>query len=297
MMLPSHRQSTELSASFNTTTRANTRRGHTRIRENRNLTTANIRLMQGNSNSSVSDTNATATKLIRFGHSVEIGLDLIVVGAIDDGDNSEGRVYVYRRVDDEWIRDGRLGNLASGSRSEDFGSSVSLNGIVIVVGDDRYGDTDQGAFYVFHFEGLSWLQMQSAFVSTVCDGRFASHVELLDQYQLFVSCSEENISSGALYYYTRSSLWTQSNNVFTRKQTLVASDLRASEQFGVHSSSRGTTSVIGTWQSENGRVMAFALENGAWAEKTVIDAPTGFEQGFGHKVAFDGNTILIASYG
>lgn len=79
-----------------------------------------------------------------FGQSVAISADgkIVAVGAINDGDNSEGYVYVYERSDDSYSQVGIL----TGPSSGDFGSSVSISadGNTIVV-----GDSDGGSSYVF----------------------------------------------------------------------------------------------------------------------------------------------------
>lgn len=104
------------------------------------------------------------------------------------------------------------------TKARDFGTYVSLHDLVIVVGDSRYGDGERGVFYVYQFEGCSWIKMNGAFVNTGCDWKFGSHVELIDRYHMLVSCHRENGARNTMYYYTRTSLWTESMNTFTMKQ-------------------------------------------------------------------------------
>ncbi len=55
----------------------------------------------------------------------------------------------------EWKLESRFFPTGS-TKARDFGTSVSL--LVIVVGDSRYGDGESGAFYVYQFEGCSWIK-------------------------------------------------------------------------------------------------------------------------------------------
>lgn len=79
-----------------------------------------------------------------FGQSVAISADgkIVAVGAINDGDNSEGYVYVYERSDDSYNQVGIL----TGPTSGNFGNcvSISADGNTIVVGDSTGGSS-----YVF----------------------------------------------------------------------------------------------------------------------------------------------------
>jgi len=87
-----------------------------------------------------------------FGHSLSIGADTAVVGALYDNDrgDSSGSAYVFKRVGDLWTQTAKL--LASdGAAGDRFGRSVSISGdtaIVCASQDDDAGE-DSGSAYIF----------------------------------------------------------------------------------------------------------------------------------------------------
>ncbi len=120
--------------------------------------------------------------------------------------------------------------------------------------------------------------MNGAFVNTGCDWKFGSHVELIGRYHMLVSCHRENGARNTVYYYTRTSLWTESMNTFTMKQRLEASDASASSNFGMYTSTNGNVAIVGTSGPSYGKVYVFVLDtfataDGTWEEKAVIQAP------------------------
>ena len=91
----------------------------------------------------------------RFGVSVAISGDTMVVGAVFDGDNGidSGSAYVFERDQggtDNWSQVTKL--LASdGAEGDAFGFSVAINGDTVVVGADFDDDNgiNSGSAYVF----------------------------------------------------------------------------------------------------------------------------------------------------
>lgn len=97
-------------------------------------------------------TGSDSDVLDRFGQSVSIEGDTVVVGAVSHGDNSSGSAYVFVRDKDtgRWNEQQEL--ISSDGLSHDrFGESVAISARNIVVG--AYGKdhfaTDQGSAYVF----------------------------------------------------------------------------------------------------------------------------------------------------
>ena len=93
-----------------------------------------------------------ATEWIRFGRSVAIDGDVLVVGADLSNDAGEyaGSAYVYRRVEEEWREEAKL-RASDADAGNLFGHSVSLSSSVAVIAapsDDDAGDRS-GSAYVF----------------------------------------------------------------------------------------------------------------------------------------------------
>merc|ERR1719271_1261466 len=89
----------------------------------------------------------------RFGDSVAVSGDLVVVGAYanDDTGDRSGSAYVYRTTNGgaSWTQVAKL--VASDAAAEDyFGHSVAVSGDLVVVGAGGYDDDGcPGSAYVF----------------------------------------------------------------------------------------------------------------------------------------------------
>ena len=88
----------------------------------------------------------------RFGTSVAISGDTIVVGATgdDDGGSGAGTAFVFDRQDGQWVETAKLIAADSSDRAR-FGAMVSIDSDTIIVGapeEDEKG-TNAGAVYIF----------------------------------------------------------------------------------------------------------------------------------------------------
>lgn len=93
----------------------------------------------------------------RFGNSVSISGNLIVVGALlhDFPFSGEGAAYIFRREDSGWVEETKLTAL-DGAVSDAFGSSVAIENDRVLVG--ALGANVGGAAYLFERSGMSWIQ-------------------------------------------------------------------------------------------------------------------------------------------
>jgi hypothetical protein len=143
-----------------------------------------------------------------FGWSVAISGDRIVVGAIhedssyssifnsNEGAQDSGAAYVFNRMDNTWTEEGILKPISAGA-GDKFGSSVSYDGGVIVVGAHREDSTadwpneganDAGAVYVFGKQD-SWFEITTL---------KASNAEANDLFGESVAVSGDTIIVGAI---------------------------------------------------------------------------------------------------
>jgi hypothetical protein len=187
----------------------------------------------------------------RFGSSVSVDGNTIVVGAYWDDDNgsSSGSVYVYTRSSaTESFGNEQKITASDGVASDYFGYSVSVDGNTIVVGayldDDRGGSS--GSVYVY--------TRSSADESFVFQKKItASDGATNDNFGWSVSVDGNTIvvgayfdddrgsSSGSVYVYTRSS----ATGPFGNEQKITASDGAGDDRFGFHVSVDGNTLVVG----------------------------------------------------
>lgn len=98
-----------------------------------------------------------------FGSSVAISGDTIIVGAIGDDDNgsSSGSAYIFERdfATGNWTEQQKLTSL-DGVTQDQFGSSVAINGDILIIGASGAGVA--GAAYTFVIDPASgdWVQHQ-----------------------------------------------------------------------------------------------------------------------------------------
>jgi hypothetical protein len=210
----------------------------------------------------------------RFGWSVSISDDTLVVGARyegssasgGEGDNSAenaGAAYVFSRSDGVWSQESYL--KASNAEADDyFGTSVAISGDTLVVGANNED-------------------------SNASDGE------------------EDNSSeaAGAAYVFYRS------DGVWSQESYLKASNAEEGDRFGWSVAISGDTLVVGShFESGNvsggeqdntspssGAAYVFTLNNGVWSQEAYLKAINAEEYDyFGRSVAISGDTLVVGAY-
>jgi hypothetical protein len=241
-----------------------------------------------------------AAAVDRFGHSVAVSGDTLVVGAYadDDGGSASGSAYVFTRSGSTWSEQQKL--VASDAATNDiFGWSVAADGDTVLIG--AYGNDDagssSGSAYVFTRNGSVWSEQQKLVASDAAIGdEFGRNVSLLGDTAV-IGAPRDNgaeTQSGAAYVFTRSA------SVWSEEQTLVASDPIEDHRFGWSVSVSGDTALIGAYRDNNGFVLAagaayvFRRGSSGWSEeqKLVASDPTS-STSFGFSVSVSGDTALI----
>lgn len=105
----------------------------------------------------------------RFGGSVAVSGDVVVVGAVQDDDygTDSGSAYVYRVNGSVWIEEVKL-LPTDGAARDKFGVSVAVSGNLVAIGaymDDENDISDSGSVYGFRFDGLTWVQTEKLVAS------------------------------------------------------------------------------------------------------------------------------------
>ena len=97
----------------------------------------------------------------KFGYSVSLSGDRVLIGVPNDDDNGSesGSAYVFEYSGISWTEKSKL-TPSDGENSDFFGSSVSLSGSWALIGAPE--DDDNGSFsgsvYAFYFDGLNWVE-------------------------------------------------------------------------------------------------------------------------------------------
>ena len=220
----------------------------------------------------------------RFGHSVAVSGDTVLVGAVgeDSGavgvngnssDNttaSSGAAYVFTRSGTAWTQQAYL-KAGNTGVIDQFGISLAVSGDTVVVGARNESSNATGV-----------------------DGN-----------------SADNSASfaGAAYVFARSgTTWTQ-------QAYLKAGNTGESDWFGWSVSASGDTVVVGAYRedsnatgangnpednssSDSGAAYVFVRSGTGWAQQAYLKAgSTGAFDYFGHSVAVSGDTLIVGARG
>jgi len=219
----------------------------------------------------------------RFGTSVAVSGDVVVVGAPGEGsiatgvNGSEtsnaafrsGAAYVFRRTSDSWVQEAYL--KASNTDVDDaFGTSVAISGDVVVVGAPQEGSK-----------------------SKLVNGDDAD---------------DSLISAGAAYVFRRvAGTWEQ-------EAYLKANNTGDGDWFGVSVAISGNRIVVGADQEDgaamlvdgasdegspgSGAAYVYRYASSTWQYEAYVKASnTGDDDAFGHRVAIVGDVIAVSAPG
>jgi hypothetical protein len=223
----------------------------------------------------------------KFGYSVSISGDTIVVGAYEEDSNAtgvngdqgardSGAAYVFVRNTTTWTQQAYL--RASNTDAYDyFGWSVSISGDSIVVGaiyedsnatgvngdQNNLDATDSGAAYVFVREATTWTQQAYLKASNTGVRDYFGHSVSISGDTIVVGAYQENsnakgvngdqnddsaLYAGAAYVFVRiGATWTQ-------QAYLKASNTESSDNFGWSVSISGDTIAVGAKEEDSNAV-------------------------------------------
>ncbi|MHC4444910.1 MAG: hypothetical protein ACYTBZ_10350 [Planctomycetota bacterium] len=253
------------------------------------------------------ETNLTASDAEeddRFGHSVSISGDVAMVGAYGDDDRGgvSGSVYVFRWNGSSWIEESKL-TASDGAAGDRFGTSVSLDGEVALIGasDDSVGDVRSGSAYVFRWNGSSWVEEDKL---TASDGanydNFGYSVSIDGEVALIGAPydNDRESSAGSAYVFRRhGSSWVQEDE-------LSSYYVDEYDYFGESVSISGGVAVIGApYDDENGNSSGVAYVfrwnpsiPGSWIEEErMVASDNAAKDYFGKSVSLSGKVALIGS--
>jgi hypothetical protein len=108
----------------------------------------------------------------RFGRSVGISGDTVIVGAFqtDDNGSNSGSAYIFTRSGTIWTQQTEL-TASDGATDDQLGWGVAIDGDTAIVGallDDAIGN-NSGSAYVFTRSGTNWTEFRKMLVSDGAD--------------------------------------------------------------------------------------------------------------------------------
>jgi len=252
----------------------------------------------------------------RFGHSVAISGDTVVVGEPhrkgdrSDPDSGHGAAYVFTRSDDVWSLQKKLLPSNTSIVEVSFGMSVAIDGDVIMVGrlaavGHRVNGNVEGPYsgtvYVYRRSGNTWSQETKLFPDGLTEITVVSEENRFGESAVALSGDTAVIGDptppaingpGSAYVFTRS------NGSWSQQAVLTANEPTPSASFGKDIEIDGNTIVISAPQDSGtrGAVHVFTGSGSSWGEQAKLTLSDGGVQDyFGASVAIDGDTIMATT--
>ena len=252
-----------------------------------------------------------------FGYSTAISAGTVVVGSLHGHISGveSGAAYVFQEPPGGWdsvpspLEESARLIFSEPDEDDNFGSSVSVSGDVIVAGasgDDDIG-VDSGAAYVFRFDGSTWVEEAKLTASDGAAGdAFGSCVSIFEDTIVVAAFRTDaaGTDSGSAYVFRFN------GGGWVEEVKLVASDGAEGDRFGGSAAIAGDTIVIGAHRADalgqnSGAAYVFEEPPGGWsavpsplnetAKLTASDGGGG--DGFGGTVAISGDAAVIGAYG
>ena len=237
----------------------------------------------------------------RFGTSVAIDGDTIIVGASFDDDNGadSGAAYVFTRTGTMWVQEQKL-YADDGDSFDYFGASVAVDGDTAIVGADwaDAGAVNSGAAYVFKRSGTTWTVEQKLTADDAeANDRLGTAVALDGDTAVVGADGDDDTEddSGSAYVFTRSgSSWNQ-------EAKLLAGDGEADAKFGCSIDVDGDTALVGAYGEDgdvanSGAAYVFTRSGTAWSQAHKLTASDGgIGDYFGRSVSIDRDTAVTGA--
>jgi hypothetical protein len=191
-------------------------------------------------------TASDGASLARFGLSVTMNDDTIVVGADGDAELGffSGAVYVFTFDGSSWIQRQKL-HAQDAQESASFGYHVAMDGDTLVIGapQNAVGNHTLGAAYVFTRRSQGWLQDRKLVAkdSDAFDG-FGLRVAINND-RIAVGSTRDSdavIDAGAAYVYKRNG-----QSGWSLDEKLFASDAAQNDSFGCAVAVSNNSVVVG----------------------------------------------------
>ena len=264
----------------------------------------------------------------RFGETVDISGDTIVVGAIDEdsgpegsgeNDNSatnSGAAYVFVRTGTTWAQEAFL--KASNAESEDgFSRSVSVDDDLVVVGaggedssatgvngvSSDNSAANSGAAYVFERVDATWNEQAYLKASnTDSEDRFGRSVSasgnsvvvgaVLERSNILGQHTNNLVDAGAAYVFV------QDGTTWAQQAFLKSSDISPRDRFGRSVDISGEKLVVGAFREgfDEGAVYVFERSGTLWSQLTRLKASNvGTDDRLGISVGISDDRVVAGA--
>ena len=238
----------------------------------------------------------------RFGRSVAISGETIVVGAVTDtvGSNAnQGSAYVFVRGGTNWSEQARL-FADDGGAGHAFGHMVRIDGNTAVISRtfESTASPANPSVYIFVRTGNTWQQQQrlsvcEASANANCHFGYSTAVkgDRLAVGNEYLSTGPGD-AQGGVYFFSRS------GTVWTQQQRITSVDGLSNDHFGTALGLEGETLVVGASGDLGvpGKVYVYGLLSAQWTFQQKLQ-PGNNRNGFGQNVSLDAGTLIAAAPG
>lgn len=233
----------------------------------------------------------------RFGISVSLDGDRLLIGACRDDDNGyeSGSAYIFRYDAGmaAWSEEAKLVP-SDGAAIDYFGMSLSLDGDRALIGSNEDDDvgTDSGSAYLFQFDpgSSTWIEEAKLLASDGSYGDRFGHKTSLDGDRLLISNMRE-----VVYVFERdpvSETWSE----------VIILTEPSSSGYGDSISIEGDVALIGAWSEYGaywtGVVYVYHRDpgNGIWeVELELLPSDGDWGSSFGAAVCLSGDVALVGA--
>lgn len=237
-----------------------------------------------------------------FGVSVAISGDYAIVGALGDDDlgSSSGSAYLFAYDGSSWVEEQKI-NASDGAEFDGFGTSVALDGEVILIGapgDDDNG-SNSGAAYLFRDDGVTQsLQQEQKITGSASGDDFGRSVSVKGDYAIVGAPHHDHLAtdSGAAYLFGYDGTAWQ-----LVQSKITANDGAESDLFGYSVSLVDEYVVVAAPKqdvngADSGALYLFAYLATSWTETDKITPFLGAESDlFGYTLSVSGDSLLVGA--
>lgn len=231
-----------------------------------------------------------------FGSSVSVDGNTVVVGAIGEGGDFSGAVYVFVRSGSTWTQQAKV-RAADAAPIDLFGRSVSVRANTLAVGspNDSHSVNFAGSAYVFTRVGTTWTQRAKIVAPDAVVGDFFGWSVSLATGSLLATAYAADDTRGSAYVFRGA------NAAWTLEAEVQAADGVAGDLFGISGSIDGDTIVLGApWSATNGEqsgaAYVFRRTGTSWTQRAKLTADaTSAATGdtFGSAVSVSGYVVAV----
>ncbi len=185
--------------------------------------------------------------------------------------------------------------------SDQYGSSVSIDGNYAIVGASGFNDM-QGSAYILHYNGTSWETLAKLTASDWASNDHFGHSVSISGDVALVGAYKDNVNgsySGSAYIFKKPETgWVDT----TETAKLTASNGAYYDHFGYSVSISGDVVLIGAiYKYDNGSAYIFEKPETGWVDMTETAWLTASDAAydddyFGWSVSISGNVALIGAH-